>query len=79
MTDIPLLNTPGRIAELLHVPIHRIVHILNTRHDITPTALAGRVRLYDSTALARIRYELNVQDARRDSVPQARQERERSA
>jgi len=67
MSDIPSLNTPGRIAELLHVPLHRIVHILNTR-EIEPTALAGRVRLYDSNGLARIRYELNLQDARREGA-----------
>ncbi|HUU70409.1 MAG TPA: hypothetical protein VM186_12845 [Planctomycetota bacterium] len=68
MNDVPVLNTPGRIAHLRNVPLHRVVHILNTRKSITPTALAGRVRLYDSHALAQIRYELNLQDARGGGV-----------
>ena len=63
--NIPVLNTSGKLARLLNVPLHRVVYILNTRRGIAPTALAGRVRLYDSQALAQIRYELNLQDARR--------------
>ena len=65
MDDVPLLNTAGKIADTLHVPVHRVVRILNTRPHIQPTARAGRLRLYDSHALAQIRYELNLQDARR--------------
>jgi len=67
MNDVPVLNTPGKIACLLNVPLHRVVHILNTRRHITPTARAGRLRLYDSQALAMIRYELNLQDARKEA------------
>jgi len=61
--QIPKFNTPGRMAELLNVPVHRVLYILKTR-NIEPKALAGRVRLYDMKALARLRYELNCIDAR---------------
>ena len=64
-TDLPQMLTPGRIAQLLDVPLPRIQHILRTR-DIFPAALAGRIRLYDSMALARVRYEVNLQDANRE-------------
>ena len=65
MNDVPVLNTPGKIAATLKVPMHRIVRILNTRPHIQPSARAGRLRLYDSQAVAMVRYELNLQDARR--------------
>ncbi len=62
---IPQLLTTGRIALLLGVPKHRIKHVLETRPDISPTALAGRTRLYSRQAMARIRHELNAIDANR--------------
>jgi hypothetical protein len=70
MNDVPVLNTPGKIARLLNVPLHRVVHILNTRAHIAPIARAGRLRLYDSQALAMVRYEINLQDVRGTSQSQ---------
>lgn len=60
----PHLDTPGRIAQKLGVPTHRIQYIVATR-KIKPAAYAGRLRLFDRNALARIRHELNAIAARR--------------
>ncbi|HYW80448.1 MAG TPA: hypothetical protein VE890_12770 [Thermoguttaceae bacterium] len=64
-TTSPRLRTPGVIAQELGEPLHRVQHVLRTRHHIKPVALAGRLRLFDRQAVARIRYELNAIDARR--------------
>jgi len=42
-----------------------VSHILATRHHIQPSAYAGTLRLFNTEALAQVRYELNLQDARR--------------
>ena len=61
----PQLLTPGKIAELVNKPIHRVLHILNTRRYIQPAARAGTLRLYRRDAIAQVRHELNAIDARR--------------
>lgn len=61
----PRLRTPGVLAELLGVPLHRVEYILRTRPHIRAAARAGRLRLYDNHALALLRHELNSIDARR--------------
>jgi len=61
----PQLRTPGRLAAELGVPLPRVLHILATRQHIKPTARAGTLRLYDADAVAKVRHELNAQDARR--------------
>lgn len=60
----PKLLTLGVISERLGVPVHRVRHVLDTRPDIRPSAYAGRARLYDQHALARVRHELAAIDAR---------------
>lgn len=65
MSAKPALLTVGRIATILGIPIHRVRFVLATRSDIEPTAFAGRTRLFDKRALARIRYEVAAMDARR--------------
>lgn len=65
-TPVPNLRTPGRLAAELGVPIHRVLHVLATRSHITPRARAGTLRLYDADAVAKVRDELNVIDARRN-------------
>jgi hypothetical protein len=64
-TDTPRLRTPGVLAELLGVPLHRVDYILRTRPHIRPAARAGRLRLYDNHALAMLRHGLNSIDSRR--------------
>ncbi len=64
-TDAPRLRTPGVLAELLGVPLHRVDYILRTRRHIHPAARAGRLRLYDNEALAMLRHELNAIDSHR--------------
>lgn len=64
---IPKLITVGVIAERLNVPIHRVHHVLSTRPHIQPAAVAGKTRLYSSVAIAQVRYQLTVIDARRAS------------
>jgi hypothetical protein len=61
----PRLITPGVIASELRVPLHRVLHVLATRQHIRPAARAGTLRLYDRQAVAMVRYELNLIDARR--------------
>ena len=60
----PKLDTVGRIADRYGVALHRVQYVVRAK-GITPTATAGRLRLFDSEAVARIRYELNLMDARR--------------
>lgn len=57
-TCLPLL-TPGRIASLLGVPLHRVQYILSTRPRIQPSARGGTLRLFDQAALECIRNELD--------------------
>ncbi len=64
-TDAPRLRTPGVLAELLGVPLHRVAYILRSRRHIRPAARAGRLRLYDNEALAMLRHELNAIDSHR--------------
>ena len=67
MTDAiaPRLRTAGVLAKHLGQPLHRVQYVLRTRRHIRPAAYAGRLRLYDREAVARIRHELNAIDARR--------------
>lgn len=58
--------TIGVIAAELGEPLHRVMYVLRTRHHVQPTALAGKVRLFDRAAVAMIRHELNAIDARRE-------------
>ncbi len=60
----PTLDTPGKIAAKLGVPLWRVQYVLATR-DISPVAYAGRLRLFDRAAVARIRHEINAIEARR--------------
>ena len=59
------LNTTGKIARICCADRHRVEYVIRSCPDIRPTALAGRTRLYNAAALARIRYELNRIDAAR--------------
>lgn len=65
-------KTPGVIAEILGVSLHRVQYILRTRPHIQHKATAGTIRLYDLEAVAQVRHEINAIDARRDAlrVPQ---------
>jgi hypothetical protein len=61
----PKLITPGVIAAELRTPLHRVLNVLKTRKYIIPSARAGTLRLYSRNAIAMVRYELNLIDARR--------------
>ncbi len=63
--NLPKLITAGVIASAVSAPIQRVTHILNSRPHIKPVARAGHTRLYTSDAIAQVRHELNVIDARR--------------
>lgn len=56
--SIPRLRTPGVMAADLGEPLHRVLYVLRTRSTIQPTAMAGRLRLYDSEAQRRLEQEL---------------------
>jgi len=61
------LVTVGVIAAELGVPVDRVCRILRTHSYIRPRAYAGNVRLFDTVAIAQVRYVLNRIDARRTS------------
>ncbi len=61
----PQLLTSGRIAVETGQPLHRVEYVLATRPHIQPAARAGNLRLYNRTAVAQVRHELNAIDARR--------------
>lgn len=63
--ETPQLRTPGRIAEEVGQPLHRVQHILRTRGHIKPVARAGVLRLYDQSAVCLVRDELERADLRR--------------
>ena len=62
--NCPKLLTPGRIADALGVPLHRVQHVLATRSRIQPSARAGRLRLFDKAAVKEIERELAAIDGR---------------
>ena len=62
---LPKLRTPGVIADELGESLTRVQYVLKTRQHIQPSAMAGRIRLYDRRAVAMVRHELNAIDARR--------------
>ena len=64
LNQIPQLRTPGVIAAEVGAPLGRVLYVLR-KHGIRPIGRAGTLRLFDSDAAARVRYELNVIDARR--------------
>lgn len=59
----PSLNTPGRIAERLGIPVHRVLHVLRTRQYIRPAARAGTFRLFDEASVLAIQQEIRAIDA----------------
>jgi hypothetical protein len=69
MKSAPTLITSGVMARELGVPLHRVLRILATRKHIQPSAFAGSLRLFNDKAMAMVRYELNVIDAKRCNKP----------
>ena len=61
---IPKLATIGEVANMFKVPLHRINYILSTRPHIRHRATAGMTRCFDDKAIAQIRHELNLINAR---------------
>lgn len=64
----PRLATIGEIAKHLNVPLHRVEYVVRSRSHIQARAIAGAARCFDDEAVAQIRHELNVIDARRTGV-----------
>jgi hypothetical protein len=64
MKHLPKVRTSGSIARQLNEPRHRVEYVLRTRPHIKPAGIAGRQRVYTSEAVAQVRYELNLIDAR---------------
>ena len=63
----PRLRTIEQVARELRVSRYRVRHIVRSRGHIRPVALAGRLRIFDRAAVARIRHEINKIDARRSA------------
>jgi len=68
MKTLPRLRTTGVIADEIGASLSRVSYVLRTRQHIQPTALAGRLRLYDRQAVAMVRHEINAIDAHRWTV-----------
>ena len=64
-TSLPKLVTVGVIAAEVGTTVDRVIRILRSRPHIRPRAYAGHTRLFDNTAVAQVRYEINRIDARR--------------
>lgn len=67
VSSLPRLVTVGVIASELGVSVERVCRILRAHPHIRPRAVAGNARLFDNEAIACVRYELNVLDARREA------------
>ncbi len=65
--SLPRLVTVGVIASELGVSVERACRLLRARPRIRPRAYAGNVRLFDNAAIAQVRYELNLIEARREA------------
>lgn len=67
----PSLPTVGKIAADLGEPLHRVAYAIRSR-GIRPSAHAGRLRLYDRAAVARIRQALAAMSGRGSRAELAR-------
>lgn len=65
----PTLNTPGVIARILGIPIHRVQYILRTRTYIRPAARAGGLRLFNEQAVREIQIINDSITQRTSNVP----------
>lgn len=60
----PQMRTVGAIADQLGEPMHRILYVIRTR-GITPSGVAGNVRVFGVDVAERIAEELRDIDARK--------------
>lgn len=63
-TDPIELNTLGKVAQHLQVPVHRVQYIVRSRPHLRPIATAGRLRLFDTKTIEQIAKELQTIDSR---------------
>ncbi len=62
------VRTVGVMARELGQPIHRIQYLLRTRPHIQHFAVAGGLRCFRCEAVAQLRYEINLIDAKKTEV-----------
>ena len=58
----PALMTVGEIANRLGVPLHRVEYAV-LAHDISPVGRAGNARVFDDSALKRIKAALGSKES----------------
>lgn len=63
-TKPPELNTLGKVAQHLRVPVHRVQYIVRSRPHLRPAATAGRLRLFDDKTIEQIANELRNIDSK---------------
>ena len=63
-TRPPELNTLGKVAQHLQVPVHRVQYIVRSRPHLRPAATAGRLRLFDDKTIEQIAKELQTIDSK---------------
>lgn len=67
-TTPPKLVTVGVIAAEVGATVDRVCRVLRARPHIKPRAYAGITRLFNNSAIAQVRHELNAIDARREAA-----------
>ena len=66
-STIPRARTSGIIAQEVGAKLEQVLYVLRTRPHIKPIAKAGRLRLYDDSAVRLVRHELIAISARRST------------
>jgi hypothetical protein len=64
-TAVPQLRTPGVIADEVDVPLSRVLYVLR-KLNIPPIGRAGCLRLYDRSAVEKVRIAIQEIDQRRE-------------
>ena len=64
MAVIAKFLTPREMATRLGVSVHLVRSILETLEDIPPRGFADATPVYDQATLQRVRYELNLLEAK---------------
>jgi hypothetical protein len=64
MAVIAKFLTPREMATRLEVSIHLVRSILESMEDIPPRGYADATPVYDQATMQRVRYELNLLEAK---------------
>jgi hypothetical protein len=63
-TKPPELNTLGKVARCIQVPVYRVQDVQRRRLHLRPAAIAGRLRLFDDETIELIAKDLRTIDSK---------------